>query len=148
MDVAAKLNKLAEDMGAIVVLYADDPNGARDLVDELCSNPKRKKKVVQLNLTLLLAWGAMMKASQLLGEYPAAVQAFTDRMCEAVYHNLGKSTNKIEPLLYDRWAMTTSTLSANRRLPDKRWRKRANESLANECGRCPVPSITRHTNSI
>lgn len=103
MGVSRRLNKLAKTIGAIVVLYADDPNGAGELIDELCSSPKRKKSAVRLNFILLLAWGAMRKASQLLGENPATVQVFTDRMCEAVYDKLGKSTDKIEPLLYDRW---------------------------------------------
>ena len=105
MDVDARLNKLAEVMGAIVVAYADDSNGGGGLLDELCSDPKRKRKVVRLNLVLLLAWGAMKKASQLLGEYPEAVQLFTDRLCETVYDNLGKNAETIEPLLYNRWSI-------------------------------------------
>lgn len=105
MDVAERLNKLAEVMGAIVVAYADDSNGGGGLLDELCSDPKRKRKIVRLNLVLLFAWGATKKASQLFGEYPEAVQLFTDRLCETVYDNLGKNADKIEPLLYDRWSI-------------------------------------------
>ena len=58
-----------------------------------------------LNFVLLLAWTTMKKASQLLGEYPEAVQLFTDRLCETVYDNLGKDADQIEPLLYDRWSI-------------------------------------------
>lgn len=105
MDAESQLRWLGEQIGTIVVHYVDDPNCAREFVDELCSDPKLKRKDVRINLVLLFAWGAMIKASELLGDYPVAAQLFTDRMCETVYDQLGMRVKRIEPLLHDRWTI-------------------------------------------